>query len=132
MPLPDHKTKLAAAFDLYARVETVIGPKSVGYVPLNVTIETPKGHFLLLAARSSTPKRGLIIANGIGIIDPDFSGDGDESKAIMFNFTNKPVKVEKGDRIMQGLFVKKESFKWREVEEMKNQTRGGIGSTGKK
>lgn len=132
LPLPEHKTKLAAAFDLSARMDVTINPKAVGYVPLNVAIETPKGHFLLLAARSSTHKKGLIIANGIGIIDPDFSGDGDESQAIMYNFTDKPVKIEKGDRVMQGMFIKKENFQWKEVEKMGNVTRGGIGSTGRK
>jgi len=132
LPLPEHKTKLAAAFDLYARTEVLIKSKSIGYVPLNVAIETPKGHFLLLAARSSTHKKGLMIANGIGVIDPDFSGDGDESQAIMYNFTNKSIRVEKGDRIMQGMFVKKENFLWNEVKKMGNITRGGIGSTGRK
>jgi dUTP pyrophosphatase len=132
LPLPEHKTKLAAAFDLCARTSVVIKPKAVGYVPLNVAIETPEGHFLLLAARSSTHKKGLMIANGIGIVDPDFSGDSDESQAIMYNFMNKPVKIEKGDRIMQGIFIKKEIFLWNEVEKMGNKTRGGIGSTGKR
>ena len=131
VPLPEHKTEGAAAFDLYARVEVQIPPKEFKYVPLNVAIETPPGHFLLLAPRSSTHKKGLWMANGIGIGDPDFSGDEDEYHAVYYNFTEKPVAIEKGERIAQGLIVKREAVEWQEVEGMKNKTRGGWGTTGK-
>jgi len=132
LPLPIYKTKQAAAFDLHARAETVIAPRSVGYVPLNVAIETPKGHFLLLASRSSTHKKGLMMANGIGIGDPDFCGDGDEYQAAYYNFTDNPVVVEKGERIAQAMIVKIVNANWKETESMKSKTRGGFGSTGRK
>jgi len=131
VPLPIYKTKEAAAFDLHARVAVEIPPKDFKYVPLNVAIETPKGYFLLLAPRSSTHKKGLWMANGIGIGDPDFSGDGDEYHAVYYNFSDKPVFIEKGERIAQGLIVKREAVRWQEVNEMKNKTRGGWGTTGK-
>ena len=130
-PLPEYKTKGAAAFDLCARVSTEIPSKEFRYVPLNVAVQTPPGYFLLLVARSSTHKKGLWMANGIGIGDSDFSGDEDEYKAIYYNFTDKPVLIEKGERIAQGLIVKRENIKWKEVDKMKNQTRGGWGTTGK-
>jgi len=59
LPLPEYKTEGAAAFDLYAREATEIPPGAIRYVPLNIAVETPPGHFLLLAPRSSTHKRGL-------------------------------------------------------------------------
>src|ERR1700722_12442611 len=99
LPLPKRQTEGAAAFDLTAREEIIIEPNKVGYVPLNVVIEAPADHFLLLAARSGTHKKGLMMANGMGIIDPDYCGDGDELKAAYFNFTSEPVIVEKGERI---------------------------------
>lgn len=129
--LPEHKTEGAAAFDLYARLDMEIPPKELKYVPLNVAVATPPGYFLLLVARSSTHKKGLWMANGIGIGDPDFSGDGDEYHAVYYNFTDKPVLVQKGERIAQGLIVKREAIQWQEVNEMKNKTRGGFGTTGK-
>ena len=132
IPLPERKTKDAAAFDLYARIEVQIPPKEFKYVPLNVAIETPAGCFLLLVARSSTHKKGLWMANGVGIGDPDFSGDNDEYSAVYYNFTDKPVLVEKGERIAQGLMVKREAITWQEVDIMQNKTRGGWGTTGKK
>ncbi|OGN01362.1 MAG: dUTPase [Candidatus Yanofskybacteria bacterium RIFCSPHIGHO2_02_FULL_41_29] len=132
LPLPEYKTAGAAGFDLYAREKTTINPGAVGYVPLNVALETPRDHFLILAVRSSTHKLGLMPANGIGIGDSDFRGDEDEYKIVLLNFTKKSVTVERGSRIAQGLFVKITKAKWQEVDKMSSKTRGGFGSTGKK
>lgn len=130
LPLPEYKTKGAVAFDLYARKDVVIKAGEVGYVPLNVAVECPKGYFFVLAARSSTHKRGIMPVNGIGIGDEDFCGDDDEWKLAALNFTKKTVKIERGARIAQGMYVKFERAKWKEVKKMKAKTRGGIGSTG--
>ena len=132
VPLPEYKTKGAAAFDLCSRINVEIPPKELKYVPLNVAVQTPPGYFLLLVARSSNHKKGLWMANGVGIGDSDFSGDDDEYMAVYYNFTDKPVLVEKGERIAQGLIIKREDIKWNEVDKMKNKTRGGWGTTGNK
>jgi len=129
-PLPKHQTEGAAAFDLTAREAVEIAPGKIGYIPLNIAVETPADHFLMLAARSGTHKKGLMPANGFGIIDPDFSGDGDEIKSAYYNFTDKPVIVEAGERIAQALFVKFTRADWEEVEKLENKTRGGFGTTG--
>lgn len=131
IPLPEYKTENAAAFDLYARTGVEIPAKGFKYIPLNVAVETPPGHFLMLVARSSTHKKGIWMANGVGIGDPDFSGDADEYSAVYYNFTDKSVLVEKGERIAQGLIVKREAVQWQEVDVMENKTRGGWGTTGK-
>ena len=130
LPLPKRETEGAAAFDLRAREKVEIPPGEVRLVPLNVAVETPPEHFLLIAARSSTHKKGLMMANGLAIGDPDFSGDGDEYHAPLLNFTKKPVVVEKGDRIAQGTFVRHTRAEWDEVEKLENKTRGGFGTTG--
>lgn len=130
--LPKYHSGEAACFDLTARETVEIPAGKVGYVPLNIAVDTPDGYFLLLAARSSTHKKGLKLANGIGIGDPDFCGDDDEYNAAYFNFTDGPVKVEKGERIAQGMFVKFEHVEWEEVKKMDRKTRGGFGSTGSK
>jgi len=132
LPLPEHKSEKAAGFDFYARKAVEIKPKAVGYVSLNNAIETPDGYFLLVAARGSTHKKGLFLANGIGVIDPDYCGDEDEIKAAFFNFTDQTVLVEKGERVAQGVFVKIEKADWQETHLMGNKTRGGFGSTGNK
>ena len=132
IPLPEYKTQGAAAFDFCSRIAVEILPNTLAYVPLNVAIEVPLGYFLLLVARSSTHKKGLWMANGVGIMDPDFSGDDDEYKAIYYNFSDETVIIEKGERIAQGLIIKREAVEWHEVEKMENTTRGGFGTTGNK
>jgi dUTP pyrophosphatase len=130
--LPKRHTEHAAAFDLCAREKAVIAPKAIAYIPLNIAVETPKGHFMLLVGRSSLHKRGLLAINGVGIIDADYSGDEDEVKAALYNFTDKEVVIEKGDRLMQATFMKAEYGEWEEVNQMSNKTRGGFGTTGHK
>ncbi len=132
MPLPKRQTEGAAAFDLAARESVTIPPRAAGKIPLNIAVETPSGYFLLVAARSSIYKKGLIKANGIGIVDPDFSGDDDEINSIYYNITDSPVTVEKGERIAQGIFIPMLAFEWEEAGRMPNKNRGGFGSTGKK
>lgn len=132
LPLPEYKTAGAAGFDMVARENVIIEPNTVGYVPLNVAIETPKDHFFIVAARSSTHKLGLLPIHGIGIGDPDFRGDEDEYKMPLLNFTKKQVKVNRGTRVAQGLFVKFIKASWHEVPKMRSKTRGGFGSTGEK
>ncbi len=132
LPLPEYKTAGAAGFDLTARETTKIAPGMVGYIPLNIAVETPKDHILLIAARSSTHKHGIMPVNGIGIGDSDFRGDNDEYRFPSFNFTPKTVTVEKGTRIAQGIFVKFIKAGWKETNRMISKNRGGFGSTGKK
>lgn len=132
LPLPEYKTAGAAGFDLTAKETIKIGPGMVGYIPLNIAVETPKDHILLIAARSSTHKHGIMPVNGIGIGDPDFRGDEDEYQFPSFNFTDKVVTVEKGTRIAQGIFVKFIKASWKETDKMRAKSRGGFGSTGHK
>ena len=131
LPLPAYQTAGSAGFDIYARENSVIASKAIALVPSNLIIATPPGYMLVVASRSSTPKRkGLMVANGIGIIDSDYSGPEDEVKILVYNFTDNEVTVEKGERIAQGLFVKVEQGQWEEVDQMEAKTRGGFGSTG--
>lgn len=131
LPLPEYKTKGAAAFDLYARKALVIKPQTLGYIPTNLIIKTPPGYVLIIAARSSTPKRGLIIPHGIGIVDADYCGDEDELMCQVFNITKKQVHVARGERIGQALFVKfMKVSQWKEQKQMNKKSRGGFGSTG--
>ena len=92
----------------------------------------PDGHFLGIFARSSTPlKRGLMVANGVGVIDQDYCGATDEVKIQVLNFTAEPVRVGKGDRIAQGLFIPVARAEWRESDgDLREGSRGGFGATG--
>lgn len=130
LPLPEYKTKGAACFDFTARTSAEIPPREIKYIPLNVAIDHPAGHMLIMAARSSLHKKGVMLANNVGIGDEDFSGNEDEYHAALFNFTDKPVHIEKGERITQGFFRKYDKAEWEEVGDLGNASRGGFGTTG--
>src|SRR3954451_19227998 len=106
VPLPAYQTPGAAGFDLAASEDVLVLPSSIALVPTGLVIQVPDGHFLGIFARSSTPlKRGLMIANGVGVIDRDYCGPADEIKVQVLNFTQQAVQVKKGDRLAQGLFL---------------------------
>jgi len=130
LPLPQYHTTGAAAFDLYARVETTLEPGAMARIPLNVVIEPPAGYWGLLTPRSSLHKKGIMPAGGIGVMDPDFCGDEDEYKAALYNATDHPVTIERGERIMQVVFMPLVHPIIEEVTSMKSPTRGGFGTTG--
>lgn len=133
LPLPVYETRGSVGFDVYCREETRIQPKEISLLPSNLIIETPEGYMLLLALRSSTPKKkGLLKPNSIGIIDNDYCGEKDEIKIQVYNFSEEEVVVKKGEKIAQGVFVKIDKAEWEETGEMKNKNRGGFGSTDKK
>ena len=101
-------------------------------MPTGLVIGVPAGHFLGIFARSSTPlKRGLMVANGVGIVDADYCGPKDEIKVQVLNFTTTPVTVKKGDRIAQGVILPSVRVEWQEVADAPGVTRGGFGSTDK-
>src|SRR3989338_2794769 len=86
IPLPAYQTSGSVGFDIHAREDTVIPPKSVALVPGNIIVETPPGYMLVVALRSSTPrKKGLHKPHGIGVIDQDYCGDEDEVKVQVYN-----------------------------------------------
>src|SRR5574344_1482653 len=130
LPLPIHKTKGAVAVDLYTRTDFTIESHQFSYIPMNVAIEIPDGYFILMAPRSSPHKIGITGLNGVGIFDHDFCGDNDEYHFIAYNFTDKPVVIEKGTRLCQLLLIKCENFDFEEVDRLGDINRGGFGTTG--
>jgi dUTP pyrophosphatase len=91
----------------------------------------PSGHCLAILARSSTPlKRGLMVANGVGIVDPDYSGPNDEVMIQVLNITDGEVAIRRGDRLAQGIVLPAPQVIWEEVSSIREVARGGFGSTG--
>ena len=130
VPLPGYGTAESAGFDLAASQDLVVPPRAIVLVPTGLVIQVPPGHFLGIFARSSTPlKRGLMVANGVGIIDPDYCGSEDEVKIQVLNVTDAPVAIATGDRLAQGIVLAAPRVEWVEAAAA-GQSRGGFGSTG--
>ena len=131
MSLPSYGTSEAAGFDLAAAHDLVVAPRQITLVRTGLVIEVPTGYFLAIFARSSTPlKRGLIVANGVGVIDPDYSGPNDEVMSQVMNITDSDVQISRGDRLAQAIVLPAPRVVWEEVSEIREMTRGGFGSTG--
>ncbi len=131
LPMPRYQTRGSVAFDLYAREDMVIKSKEIKLVPANIIVKVPKGYMLMIAARSSLPiKKGLVLANSVGILDQDYCGPDDELKLELLNITDKEIKVKKGERLAQAILVNIAKAKFEKMEENTYNSRGGIGSTG--
>lgn len=132
MPTPQYHTPGSVAFDVYSRIDMDIEPWKPTIIPLNLVVAVPAGHFLMLSARSSTAKRyGLIVANGIGIIDQDYCGDADEIGLSVLNFTNAVTHVGRGVRVGQATLMSvSRADEFTVVSKMDAKSRDGWGSTG--
>jgi len=112
--LPIRKTKCSAGYDVEAAEDIVIPSFKQGMKPTliktGIKAYFPDDEFLMLANKSSNPgKKGLILANSIGVIDADYYGNESNDGHIMFayyNFFDHDVEIKKGDSIGQAIFQK--------------------------
>lgn len=100
-------------------------------IPLGVAMELPKGYEAHVVPRSSTFKNfGIIQTNHQGVIDSSYCGDKDQW--FMPAYALRDTHIEVNDRICQFRIVENQpKLVFDEVEVLKNENRGGIGSTGK-
>lgn len=121
----------SAGADLSTVRKEIIKPREFKMIDLGVAFDIPDGHMLMLCSRSSIPvKKNLIIANGFGVIDSDYTG---ELKVVFYNPTEKDVILEENERVAQVVLVKVETPALLETTEIKKTVRadGGFGSTNK-
>jgi len=136
--LPRRSTKHSAGYDFYAVEDIEISPfkesipDSVVLVPTGVKACFPEDEVLLIFNRSSNPlKKGLMLMNGVGIIDSDYYSNPENDGHILFqfcNFSKEKVSLKRGDKIGQGIFITYHSLSVEFVPE--DVRRGGFGSTG--
>lgn len=130
-PIPAYQTGGAAAFDLAAATNLQVAPGQLALVPTGLVFAIPDGHFLAIVARSSLPGRGLLVANGLGVLDSDYRGPADEAKVLVLNYTDAPVAIAKGDRIAQAFVLRVPRVEFVPLEQHGDaESRGGFGSTG--
>lgn len=132
--LPIRKTKYSAGYDVESAEDCVIKPYHFGDKPTLVKTGLkaymPADEYLMLCNRSSNPfKKGLVMANSIGIIDADYYGNPDNDGAFMYafyNFFDKDIEIKKGDIIGQAIFQK---FFITDSDNADGKRLGGFGST---
>ncbi len=132
--LPIRKTKYSAGYDIEALEDVVVPSFKKGTNPTLVKTGLKAymqdDEMLLLYNRSSNPKKkGLILANSVGVIDKDYYGNPDNDGHIMFAFYNikdEDVLIKKGDAIGQGIFQK---YLTTDDDVATGERTGGFGST---
>lgn len=132
--LPERKTSCSAGYDMEAAENVIVPSFSLGQKPTIVKTGLKayfgKNEVLMLVNRSSNPmKKGLVLANSIGIIDADYYNNADNEGHIMFtfyNFSNEDIEIKKGDRIGQAIFS---SFLVTDDDNACGIRTGGFGST---
>jgi len=130
--MPEYKTPGAAAFDLTSIETKTLAPREIYRFRTGLVACIPSGHFMLIASRSSNSvKKGISMANGIGVIDSDFCGENDELHVCVQNITDQPTTITAGDRIAQAMILPVEQVTFEEVTSTGAADRGGFGSTGR-
>ena len=134
--LPVRKTKYSAGYDIEAAEDCIIPSFKKGMKPTLVKTGLKaymqEDEYLMLCNRSSNPgKKGLVMANSVGIIDKDYYGNPDNDGAFMFAFINikeEDIEIKKGDCIGQAIFHK---YFIADNDEAEGERMGGFGSTDK-
>ena len=134
--LPVRKTKYSAGYDVEAAEDCIVPSFKKGMKPTliktGIKAYMQDDEFLALYNRSSNPKKkGLILANSVGIIDKDYYENQDNDGHIMFAFYNikeEDVVIKKGEAIGQGIFQK---FFAIDNDSAEGERVGGFGSTSK-
>jgi len=129
--IPAYHSIGACAFDLSIIEDATIQPGEIVHLRTGLVVCVPENYVMIVAARSSLPRKyGLCVPQGVGIVDNDYCGPNDELLLQLLNFTDQPVEVKKGDRLVQAMFVPFVKAEFQEVEKLTNPNRGGFGSTG--
>ena len=135
--LPERKTAHSAGYDIEAAEDTLV-PKFVPgcnptLIPTGVKAYMGEEEVLYLYNRSSNPKKkGLVLANSVGVVDADYYGNPDNDGHIMFAFYNikdEDILIKKGEAIGQGVFA---PYLVVDHDQATGVREGGFGSTDQK
>ena len=130
---PYRATKHSVCYDCFSPIDIEIAPESTELVFTNFKAYCNTDEGFILASTSGLGKKGIILANGIGIIESDYADNESNDGNIGFllhNLNKTPYSIKKGDKIGQIFFFK---FLTVDNEEEITETRkGGFGSTGMK
>jgi len=126
---PKYAHKGDSGFDLASTELYTIAPGETKLISTGLSFEIPEGYEMQVRPRSGmSAKSKFRVANSPGTVDSNFRG---EVKIIAENIGHRPIFIEKGDRIAQGVIcpVYEAIFVQEEID---NSIRGtnGFGSSG--
>ena len=124
--IPTSATKYSVGLDFYSSSDYLICPLSQIQIPTQIKIRVPLGHYGRLASKSGLAMKHQIHV-GVGVIDPDYTG---EVKILLFNARRHYYLIQKGDPIAQLILEKASLPILTKVDELPPTNRGekGCGS----
>jgi dUTP pyrophosphatase len=127
--IPLYGSEEAAGFDLYSIEEKTISPGERVLISTGISMEYPSGYCCVFRDRSGLAVKG--IHHFGGLFDSDYRG---EFKVVLFNSGKESYRIEKGDRIIQGVLLPVMKAEFEKVDSLSETKRGASGfhSTGKK
>jgi dUTP pyrophosphatase len=132
-PLPAAATEGSAGVDLRAMIETdlVLEGGQTELIPTGMSIWLQDAGFaaLILPRSGLGHKHGIVLGNGVGLIDADYQGP---LMVSCWNRSRKPFTITPGERIAQLVVVPILQATWELVDEFAPTARaqGGFGHTG--
>ena len=125
--IPMRKTAQSAGYDLESAADFVLVKQKIVLVTTGLKAFMLPDDVLLIHIRSSLAlNHGIILANGVGVIDADYNG---HIMLPLLNLGNENFKIIKGMRVAQGVFQKYLTIDDDEAG-VGEARRGGFGSTG--
>lgn len=130
---PTYATPGSAAADLRSAAEEpiTVRPGGRAMIPTGIAISlgSPEYVALLFARSGLAVKNGICLANGVGVIDSDYTG---EIMVGLLNTSDRPFTVEPGDRVAQLAVMPVCRAVFNPVDSLEETDRGsgGFGSTG--
>ena len=129
--IPVEKIAKGDWIDLRAAEDVEMKAGEFRLIPLGVGMILPEGYEAHIAPRSSTFKNfGILQTNSIGVVDSSYCGEEDQWK--MAAYALRDTVIRKNDRICQFRIMEKQpEIEFETVEQLRQESRGGFGSTGK-
>lgn len=127
--IPKRATSASAGYDFYSPVDVTVNPGEFVRIPSGIRCKMEDQYVLHLYPRSSLGfKYQMGLVNTTGVIDADYYNADNEGHIIVgvINRGNIPMTIKKGDRFVQGIFVR---YYLAEEEEINVSRHGGFGST---
>lgn len=108
--LPSREMMFSAGYDFYSLSDFVIKPGEIKKIPTGVKAMMEDDEFLALVVKGSQGfKHNVRLINQFGVVDKDFYNNPTNEGHIwvgLKNEGNKDYVVNKGDGIVQGIFMK--------------------------
>lgn len=128
---PVRATSGSAGYDFFCPLGFTLEPGEEIKIPTGMRTKIDNGWLLMCCPKSGIGFKYYVrLANTLGIIDEDYAYSDNEGHIFckIRNEGDKPMKINRGDKFFQAIFI---PYGVTKDDEVKNTRNGGFGSTGR-